>query len=356
MIKILIIEDNQDVRENTAEILELANYTVCTAEDGEKGVEIAKLAKPDIIICDIMMPKMNGYDVLLQLSKDKITASIPFIFLTAKTERIDVRKGMNLGADDYLTKPFEERELLDAISSRLNKRRFLKKEFSRDVEGLNQFFNEVSVQEGIESLSADRKIVKFNKKEVIFMEGDTANTLYFIQKGAVKTYKTTESGKCLVTGLFGPGQFVGQLSLLTNKGSYIDTATVLEQTEVFEIPKADFTTLLFGDKLISNKFISMISNDLVDLQEQLVSMAFSTVRQRLAKVLLDLSKNDILQNSENNGINISREDLASLIGTATETAIRMLTDFKEEGLIRIIPHREIIVDDKKNLKNIALYR
>lgn len=355
MIKILIIEDNQDVRENTAEILELANYTVCTAEDGEKGVEIAKLAKPDIIICDIMMPKMNGYDVLLQLSKEKITASIPFIFLTAKTERVDVRKGMNLGADDYLTKPFEEPELLDAISSRLNKRRFLKKEFSRDVEGLNQFFNEVSVQEGIESLSADRKIVKFNKKEVIFMEGDTANTLYFIQKGAVKTYKTTESGKCLVTGFFGPGQFVGQLSLLTNKGSYIDTATVLEQTEVFEIPKADFTTLLFGDKLISNKFISMISNDLVDLQEQLVSMAFSTVRQRLAKVLLDLSKNDILHNSENNGINISREDLASLIGTATETTIRMLTDFKEEGLINIIPHREIVVQNKKNLKDIALF-
>jgi DNA-binding response OmpR family regulator len=355
MIKILIIEDNQDVRENTAEILELANYTVCTAEDGEKGVEIAKLAKPDIIICDIMMPKMNGYDVLLQLSKDKITASIPFIFLTAKTERIDVRKGMNLGADDYLTKPFEERELLDAISSRLKKHHFLKKEFSMDIKGLNQFFNEVSVQGGIESLSADRKIVKFNKKEVIFMEGDTANTLYFVQKGAVKTYKTTESGKCLVTGLFGPGQFVGQLSLLTNKGSYIDTATVLEQTEVFEIPKADFTTLLFGDKLISNKFISMISNDLVDLQEQLVSMAFSTVRQRLAKVLLDLSKNDILHNSENNGINISREDLASLIGTATETAIRMLTDFKEESLVLIIPHKDIIVKDKKKLEDIALF-
>lgn len=355
MTKILLIEDNQDVRENTAEILELANYEVCTAEDGKKGVEIAKLTKPDVIICDIMMPELNGYDVLRHLSKDKITASTPFIFLTAKTERIDVRKGMNLGADDYLTKPFEETELLDAVASRLKKHNFLKKEYSKDIKGINQFFNEVSVYDGIESLSEDRKIVKFNKKDFIFMEGDAAHTLYFIQRGAVKTYKTTESGKCLVTGLFGPGQFVGQLSLLTNKGTYRDSATVLEQAEVFKIPKTDFTTLLFGDKLISNKFITMISNDLVDLQEQLVNMAFSTVRQRLAKVLMDLTKKEILNNSKNKGINVSREDLANLIGTATETTIRMLTDFKDEKLVIIGLHKEIIIEDKKRLKDIALF-
>ncbi|EPR72342.1 transcriptional regulator, Crp/Fnr family [Winogradskyella psychrotolerans RS-3] len=355
MTKILLIEDNQDVRENTAEILELANYEVVKAEDGKKGVELAKLSKPDIIICDIMMPELNGYDVLLHLSKDKTTASTPFIFLTAKTEKIDVRKGMNLGADDYLTKPFEESELLDAIASRLHKHSFLKKEFSKDIEGINQFFNDVSIQRGMESLSEDRKCLTFHKKEFVFMEGDTAHTLYFIQKGAIKTYKTTESGKSLVTGLFGPGQFVGQLSLLSNKGTYKDTATVLEQAEVIKIPKADFTTLLFGDKLISTKFITMISNDLIDLQEKLVSMAFSTVRQRLAKVLLDLSKNEILHNSKNQGISISREDLASLMGTATETAIRMLTDFKDEALLSIGTHREIIIEDKKSLKDIALF-
>lgn len=355
MTKILLIEDNQDVRENTAEILELANYEVCTAENGKKGVEIAKLKKPDVIICDIMMPELNGYDVLLHLNKDKATASTPFIFLTAKTERIDVRKGMNLGADDYLTKPFEESELLEAVASRLKKHDFLKKEFSKDIKGVNQFFDEVSTQVGMESLSQDRNILKFNKKDFVFMEGDAAHTLYFIQKGAIKTHKTAESGKNLVTGLFGPGQFVGQLSLLTNKGTYRDTATVLEETEVFEIPKADFTTLLFGDKSISSKFITMISNDLVDLQEELVSMAFSTVKQRLAKVLLDLSKNEILHNSKNKGINISREDLASLAGTATETTIRMLADFKDKKLLTIGPQREIIITEKNSLGDIALF-
>ena len=355
MKNVLIIEDNQDVRENMAEILELENYAVRTAEDGEKGIEIAKLLKPDIIICDIMMPKLNGYDVLLHLREDKTTARIPFVFLTAKTERIDVRKGMNLGADDYLTKPFEESELIAVIAARLQKYSFLKAEFSRDIEGINQFFNEASLSESIENLSEDRVLVNFDKKELIFMEGEAANTLYFIQKGAVKTTMSDASGKSLVTALFGAGQFVGQLSLLSDKGLYKDTAVAIEPTEVFEIPKADFVTLLFGDKLISNKFITMISNDLIDLQEQLVSMAFSSVRQRLAKVLLDLLNKENLYHSEKTGITISREDLASLIGTATVTAIRMLTNFKEERLLNIGTQSEIIIHEKKGLEQIALF-
>jgi DNA-binding response OmpR family regulator len=355
MKNVLIIEDNQDVRENMAEILELENYKVRTAEDGEKGVEIARVLKPDIIICDIMMPKLNGYDVLLRLRQDKTTASIPFVFLTAKTERIDVRKGMNLGADDYLIKPFEESELIAVIASRLKKHSFLRTAFSRDIEGINQFFNEASLHESIESLSEDRMLVNFDKKELIFTEGEAANTLYFIQKGAVKTTMSDESGKFLVTGLYGSGQFVGQLSLLNEKGLYKDTAVAIEPTEVFEIPKADFVTLLFGDKLISNKFITMISNDLTDLQEKLVSMAFSSVRQRLAKVLLDLLNKENLYNSDKIGITISREDLASLIGTATVTTIRMLTNFKEEMLLTIGNHSEIIVLEKKSLEKIALF-
>ena len=233
MKNVLIIEDNQDVRENMAELLELENYVVRTAEDGEKGIEIARLLKPDIIICDIMMPKMNGYDVLLRLREDKTTASIPFVFLTAKTERIDVRKGMNLGADDYLIKPFEESELIAVIASRLKKHSFLRTAFSRDIKGITQLFNEASLHESIESLSEDRVLVNFDKKELIFMEGEAANTLYFIQKGAVKTTMSDESGKSLVTGLYGSGQFVGQLSLLNEKGLYKDTAVAIESTEVF---------------------------------------------------------------------------------------------------------------------------
>src|ERR1035437_7618106 len=121
MKTILLIEDNFEVRENTAEILELEHYTVLTAVNGIQGVRLAISEKPDLIICDIMMPELDGYGVLHMLSKNIDTASIPFIFLTAKAEKADHRKGMTMGADDYLTKPFDDMELLSAVEIRLKK-------------------------------------------------------------------------------------------------------------------------------------------------------------------------------------------------------------------------------------------
>jgi DNA-binding response OmpR family regulator len=355
MKKILVIEDNKDVRENTADILEFANYEVMTAENGKIGVEMAKQYKPDVIVCDIMMPELDGFEVLEVLSKNSKTASIPFIFLTAKTEKIDMRKGMNLGADDYLTKPFSENELLEAIQSRLKKHDFLKKEFSQTIEGISQFIEEASKYMDLDHLSRDYSPVNYKKKEFVFMEGNTANSLYFIESGVVKTFKTTEKGKELVTGLNGPGHFFGQLSLLSDHGTYIESAAVLEDAKLFEIPKLDFTTLISGNKEVASKFISLISNKLVDIKEQMVNVAFSTVRRRVAKALLDLHNNGILTNDENDGISIAREDLAGLIGTATETAIRMLTEFKEEGLISIGITRKIVIKDKKSLEHIVMF-
>src|SRR5687768_3014359 len=121
MKKVLLIEDNLEVRENTTEILELAGYEVITAPNGKIGVEHAQQEKPDLIICDIMMPELDGFGVLHILNKKPETSGIPFIFLTAKTEKTDIRKGMNLGADDYLTKPFDDTDLLNAIDARMRK-------------------------------------------------------------------------------------------------------------------------------------------------------------------------------------------------------------------------------------------
>ena len=113
--RILLIEDNADIRDNTAEILELSNYIVDTAENGKIGIEKALLQKPDLIICDIMMPVLDGYGVLHLLNKNEELSGIPFIFLTAKSERGDQRRGMEMGADDYITKPFSIDELLFKI-------------------------------------------------------------------------------------------------------------------------------------------------------------------------------------------------------------------------------------------------
>jgi DNA-binding NarL/FixJ family response regulator len=122
MKKILIIEDQPQMRRNLATILEMEGFEVSLAEDGSAGVARARESKPDLIICDVMMPELDGYGVLRTLRTDKATSTIPFIFLTAKGEKIDQRTGMNLGADDYLTKPVARTDLLASVKVRLERR------------------------------------------------------------------------------------------------------------------------------------------------------------------------------------------------------------------------------------------
>ncbi len=122
MTKILVIEDEVTILENIVEILEMEGFEVFDADNGQTGITLARTHLPDLVICDIMMPKLDGYSVLLALQDDPVTAMVPFIFLTAKTQRSDVRQGMELGADDYLTKPFTADELLTAIHTRLKKK------------------------------------------------------------------------------------------------------------------------------------------------------------------------------------------------------------------------------------------
>jgi DNA-binding NarL/FixJ family response regulator len=119
--KILVIEDEPEMRRNLTTILRLEKYHPIAAENGRVGVELAKKERPDLILCDVMMPELDGHGVLEALREDPYTVTIPFIFLTAKGEKADVRSGMNLGADDYLTKPVAKADLLNAISTRLRR-------------------------------------------------------------------------------------------------------------------------------------------------------------------------------------------------------------------------------------------
>ncbi len=353
MKKVLLIEDNKDVRENTADILELSNYVVTTAENGKIGIEKAKTFRPDIILCDIMMPVMDGYKVLDTLGEKPDTASIPFIFLTAKSEKADLRKGMNLGADDYLTKPFEEHELLDAIACRLRKCDFLRKEFSKNIQGIHEFFQDASHYLNLEHITREYRPKSYKKRDFIFREGDHAHALYFVESGTVKTYKSTESGKEFVTGINKAGDFMGQLSLLGHYGTYLESAMVLHNAELYAIPKTDFIHLLYDNKEVSRKFMDIISNNLIEVQEQLLNMAYTSVRQRVAMALLSLYKKGIIKDAPHEGIDIPREDFAGMIGTATETAIRTLSEFREEGLIAMGQARRIILLNKEKLQHIV---
>jgi len=119
MKRILIIEDHAQMRENLLIMLQMEGFEVIWAEHGRRGIELARSAMPDLILCDVMMPELDGYGVLQTLRAETATATIPFIFLTAKGEKLDQRTGMNLGADDYLTKPVGKDEVLAAINARL---------------------------------------------------------------------------------------------------------------------------------------------------------------------------------------------------------------------------------------------
>ena len=332
--KILLIEDNEAMRENTAEILQLAGYDVYTSPNGKEGVEQAAKEKPDLIICDIMMPVLDGYGVLHLLSKNEETNSIPFIFLTAKSERSDFRKGMEMGADDYVTKPFDDIELLNAIEKRLKKSEVIKKKYTKDLDGLNEFLIGVKNFEDLKNSADSREVRNYRKKDIIYQEGNHPKGIYFVSKGKVKTYKTNESGKEFITGLYKEGDFFGYLSLL-EETEYTDSAACLEETEVCLVPKEEFYALLYKNADISKKFIQLLSDELHEKEEQLLKIAYNSVRKRVSEALLKLYDRYKKEDQTKFSISISREDLANLAGTATETTIRTLSDFKEEGIIEI---------------------
>jgi CRP-like cAMP-binding protein len=334
MKRILLIEDNVDVRENTAEILTLANYHVITAQNGKEGVELAQQQNPDLIICDIMMPVLDGYGVLHMLSKNPETATIPFIFLTAKAERSELRKGMEMGADDYITKPFDDIELLNAIESRLKRKDVLRKDFAKNIEGLNDFLESAKTFDDLKKLSEEQEVIKYKKKENIYLEGNYPKAVYFVNKGRIKSYKTNEQGKEFITGLYKEGDFLGYMDLM-QEGRYTDSAAVLEEAEVCLIPKDDFFSLIYKNAQVSRSFIKMIADNLKEKEEQLIKLAYNSVRKRVAEALITLNNRYGNNDAGSFSMSMPREDLASLAGTATETTIRMLGDLKDEGLIEV---------------------
>lgn len=347
MKKILLIEDHQEIRENTAEILELANYKVLEAENGKVGVDIAKTEKPDLIICDIMMPQLDGYGVLHMLSKNPATSGIPFIFLTAKAEKEDFRKGMNLGADDYLTKPFDDLELLDAIEMRLKKNEILKSEFQKNAEGLNDFIQEAKGQENLDKLiSSEQKKTVLKKKQYLFSEGSYPNALYFLNKGSIKGYQTNEDGREYITNLYKAGDFIGYLDLLEEQ-QYHESAVALEESEVIIIPRDDFFNLLYKNRDVAAKFIKILSDNLAEKEERLLKLAYNSVRKRVAESLLLVEKQYKKEGEQKFKLTISREDLANIVGASTETVIRTLSDFKDEKLIDITSGKITIINSEK---------
>jgi len=326
--KIVIIEDNNEVRENLAEILMLSNYDVVEAENGKIGITKVSEEKPDLILCDVMMPELDGFGVLKILNKNPELMHIPFMFLTAKSEKADFRKGMGLGADDYITKPFDDVELLDAIEMRLKKSENLQAIDNSD-QGVKTFFDEAKGTKELEKLSENREVRKYSKKDIVYEYGQYPKWLFYVVSGQVKCYQTNDFGKELITHIYGPGDFFGFNPLLTG-ARYDDSAMTIEETSLRMIPPEDFKLLLFNNRDFAAKFIKMLANNSDNMERLLIDLAYSSVRKKVANALITLS-----EKSNSNYIHVMRDDLAALAGTAKETTIRTISDFKSEGLISI---------------------
>ncbi|WP_299680525.1 response regulator [uncultured Tenacibaculum sp.] len=346
MRKILLIEDDITLRENTAELLELTDYyEVIMAENGKVGIEKALSELPDLIVCDIMMPEIDGYGVLEILSKNPKTQFTPFIFLSAKTERSDVRKGMNLGADDYITKPFTEEELISAIESRLAKSSILKEQKTvveeipnenelRDLNDLKNFFDD------------NGTVFSFQGEEKVYEEGDNSNYIYLVTKGGVKCSKLNEQGKVLTTSLYKEDDLFGYTSFSQNI-PYQETAVTMEATELVGIHKSELISVLHKNHKVVLDLVDLLADNLKDVKEQLLDMAYNSVHKKTAATLLKFAER--MNRNPDDIIRIARHDLASVAGIATETLIRSISKLKKNGIIEI-EGRNIKIVDMEALK------
>ena len=173
----------------------------------------------------------------------------------------------------------------------------------------------------------------------------------YVVTGKVRTFKVNKDGKEFVTGLHGEGDFVGYMGLLEN-GRAMETAEALEDTEVAPIPREDLLALLYKDRDVSIRFIKMLAHDVKEKEQHLLHLAYASVRQRVAQALLRVHERYADREGGELGVKISREDLASIVGTATESLIRCLTDLKEEGLIAS-EGRDIHMVNKAGLEKLA---
>lgn len=334
MKTILLIEDNALIRENTGEILALAGYAVRIAENGKVGVEQALANKPDLVVCDIIMPVLDGYGVLQAFNGNPLLAGIPFIFLTAKTEQSDLRRGMALGADDFLTKPYENGTLLSAVAGRLNRFQHLQPESERVVGSQHNFGASTNRNGLLTGFETSLKPYSAPRKHRIYAGGDEATFLYFVQAGRVKTCRSTSTGKELITAFYQPGEFFGYQAMLQGTVHY-DSAIATEDSHLLYTTADHFRQLMLHSSEVNQQFVRMLANRVGEHEELLLGLSYHSLRQRVASALLRFSEQQPANSTSNSLITLAREDIAAIIGTAPESLSRILSEFQQEGIIEL---------------------
>lgn len=344
--KILLIEDNTDMRENIAEILMLSGYQTIEAENGKVGVIKAIAELPDLIICDVMMPIMDGFEALYILEKNDKTKHIPFIFLTAKSENQDVRAGMNLGADDFLTKPFEEIDLLKAVETRLTKHENKQQHIDTNSSSILSVddVNALLCSEGV------GEIKNYKRKDVVFYEKDDANALYWVKEGSVRLFKEHPLGKDFTTSIINEKTVLGLTAVYANT-KFSQSAVCMDNTVCVKIPKNKFLELVKNDSCLQNYFFTNLAESHIKKETSLVDLAYNSVKKRVADSLLLLDEKFNLKSLDSFSIYIPRDELATMVGTSPESVIRVLSNFKSDKIIEI-HGSEISILDKNKLREV----
>ncbi len=346
MKKILVIEDDRIVRENITELLEISGYAVEAAANGMEGIAAARRQIPDLIVCDIKMPDLDGYGVLHVLRKNPDTATVPFIFLTARTDRSDLRRGMEMGADDYITKPFESTDLLNAIETRL-RRRATFTALESDPDGrLESFFREAHRHIDMKSMALQSESRDYGEREVVFKEGDHPHFLFFVESGSIKTSRMNDNGKEFISSLYFEGDFFGFQPLFEER-PYRETAEALQESTLRRIPGAEFMQQIRSNPELAGLMIKQISQELTHRDNQMMQIAYESVRKRIALKLLEM-----IPDGEETSLDISRTNLAALLGTTTETIVRTLAEFRDQGLVAT-HGQQITLTDREKLRTLS---
>lgn len=349
---ILVVDDEEDIRQNVAEILELAGYKTTMAAHGKDAIEAIKQQVPDLIVCDVMMPELDGYGVLHLVRKMPATQHVPFLFLTAKTEASDFRKGMSMGADDYLPKPCDDIELLNAVELRLKKAAILQEAYEPGEKGVNSFMKNIKEAGLLNHLLENYETHSLSKRQELYREGKRPQKIFHLLSGKIKTTKIHPDGKEYITNVYTNGDFIGYMPVIEDI-NYDDSATVLENAELIQIPREDFMTMLNSDATIATKFIQLAANSTREKEERLLNLAYSSLRKRVAVSLLELNKKFNPKDIPGTPLNITRENFARYVGTATESAIRIMTDFRDEKLIDIDSGGRISIINMSKLANLV---
>jgi DNA-binding response OmpR family regulator len=333
--KVLVIEDNQEMNENISEILSLAHYEVLRALNGKAGLALASEHKPDLILCDIMMPELDGYGVLHILRHNPETARIPLVFLTAKSSQEDFRTGMNLGADDYVTKPFNDLDLLKVVEIRLQKKEGFPVHTPPEAHPAQTVLPRGLEEKLFQKLTAERPLRPYKRRQMLYMEGQHPHALYLLVSGELKSYKSTKEGKEFITAFHAASSIIGHVPLLSY-GPYTDSAQVIsEQAFLQIIPRQELLNLLFSQPELAQLVMQLMATQIAETEIRMLELAYQSVRQKVAGALLKMQEMQRMAADSAGYIHSNRKDLAGLVGTATETLNRTLSDFREEGLIDI---------------------